>query len=129
MPTFIDAYGFTPAPQSDPSLPKISLQLLVRNSDGSIIAYLEPTIKYITNLHMLHKYLDTIQNKTTITKDGHSFEVIQFELSQGFGTLAQYSSYILSYNETGVLQFTHDGYIAGPGDTLTTSWKIIRVLH
>jgi hypothetical protein len=128
-PIFTNAYGFTPFPQSDPSLPEISLQLLIRNSDGNLIAYVEPTIKYISNLHMLHKYLDTMQNKTIITKGGQSFEVIQSVHDEGFDTLAQYSSFIFSYNGTDVLEFTHDGYIAGPGDTITVSLKVIRVVH
>ncbi len=35
------------APQEDPSLPEISIQIQIRNSDGVLVAYTEPTIYYL----------------------------------------------------------------------------------
>ena len=59
-----ESYGQTDvAPQEDPSLPEVSLQLQLRNSDGQLVTYIEPTTMYISNIKWVHEFLDTKENK------------------------------------------------------------------
>ena len=119
------------APKSDPSLAEVSLQIVLRNSDGKLVAYREPSLMYISNLTLLHQYLDTIQNKTIITREGKSFELIQFGDVFRFSkdNSGQITTTPLYYKNYEVLVFRYDGMIAEPGDTTTHSWKIIRTIH
>lgn len=116
---FVLFFGFTlfgisygqGAPQEDPSLPEISLQLVLRNSEAQLEVYLEPTIMWLRNIWLIHEYLDTVDNKSIITIDGKNYEQIQFGRTEtGFG--GQISAYSLWYKGYPVLTFTHDGYMA-----------------
>ena len=113
-------------PTSEPTLPEVSLQLTIRNSEGQLIAYVEPTIMIILNLEATHRYLDLIPNKTAITKDGEIFEVIQFSIEQTFFGSAQYATFGIFFENKFVLVFRHDAYLSHPGDVVTGNWYIIR---
>ncbi len=117
------------APREDPSLPQVSLQLQLRNSEGQLVTYLEPTTMYITNIAMVHEYLDNIENKTIIEKDGENFELIEFQSTAVFSKTKQIATYGMVHKGIHVLMFRHDGYLTSPGDTLDVSWKIIRTLQ
>jgi len=117
------------APQEDPSLPEVSLQLQLRNSDGQLITYIEPTTMYITNIKMVHEFLDTKENKKIIEKEGEMFEVIQYEQIFRFDRTAQYATYVMWYKDFPPLLFRHDAYLASPGDTLDVFWKITRTIQ
>ena len=124
-----DSYGQQElAPQEDPSLPLISLQLQLRDSEGRLITYIEPSTLYIRNVAWVHEYLDTIENKTIIEKDGEFFEQIQYKTKATFSSTQQIATYGMVHRNTHVLLFRHDGYITSPGDTLDISWKIIRTI-
>jgi len=116
-------------PSEEPSLPLVSLQLQLRNSEGQLITYIEPTTMFIVNLSMVHEFLDTIENKTIIEKDGQMFELIQYESSTTFSSTQQIATYAMVYKGAHSLVFRHDGFIALPGDTLDISWKIIRTIQ
>ena len=120
--------GYT-APREDPSLLQVSLQLQLRNSEGQLVTYLEPTGMYIRNIAMVHGFLDTIEDKKIIEKNGEKFELIQFDSKAFFSTTKQIATYGMVYKGTHVLLFRHDGYITSPGDTLDISWKIIRTIQ
>jgi len=120
--------GYT-APREDPSLLQVSLQLQLRNSEGQLVTYLEPTGMYIRNIAMVHGFLDTIEDKKIIEKNGEKFELIQFDSKAFFSTTKQIATYGMFYKGTHVLLFRHDGYITSPGDTLDISWKIIRTIQ
>ena len=125
-----NSYGQTgSAPNEDPSLPEVSLQLQLRNSDGQLVTYIEPTTMYILNIKMVHEFLDTKENKKIIEKEGEMFEVIQYEQSFRFYDTAQYATYGMSYKGDFPLLFRHDGYLTSPGDTLDVSWKIVRTIQ
>jgi len=116
-------------PQEDPSLLEVSLQLQLRNSDGQLVTYIEPTTMYISNIKMVHEFLDTKENKKIIEKDGETFEVIQYEQTFRFDKTAQYATYGMSYNGDFPLLFRHDGYLTSPGDILDVFWKITRTIQ
>ncbi len=118
------------APQEDPSLPLISVQLVLRNSDGMLVEYREPTIFYLRNVNMIHGFLDVQENKTIIEKDGKSYEQIEFEFQHYESTSGkQRASYSLWWEDFAVLNIKFDGYISEAGDILTVSWKIIRTIQ
>ena len=50
-------------PRDHPSLAEVSLQYVVRNSDGGLVGYFEPTLMYILDLAMIHENLDSKENK------------------------------------------------------------------
>ena len=116
------------APQEDPSLPEISVQVEIRNSDGVLVAYTEPSIYFLSNLYMIHQFLDKQENKKTITIDGKNYEQIELEylfLERGSGQRASIS---LWENDRAVLTTRYNGYLGEPGDTQRISWKIIRTI-
>ena len=115
------------SPREDPSLPEVSLQLVLRNSEGQLVAYVEPTLKYLRNIWLIHEYLDTVNDRTIITKDGKNYEQIQFGRTET-GFSGQITAYSLWYKGFEVLTFTHDGYLAQVSDVLTASWKITRTM-
>ena len=115
--------------QEHPSLPEISLQLSLRNSEGQLVTYLEPTTKYLRNVYLIHEFLDTKENKTTIVKDGETFEIIEYTQKAKFYKTKQIATYGMVYKNIFVLLFRHDGYLTSPGDTLDISWKITRTIQ
>jgi len=127
-----DAYGQRQqqvAASEHPSLPEVSLQLQLRNSEGQLITYIEPTTMYIINIFWVHQFLDTIENKTIIEKDGQMVELIQYEQTARFSKVGQYATYGMVDKGNYVITFRHDGYLSSPGDTLDVSWKIIRTIQ
>ncbi len=127
-----DSYGQRQqqvAPSEHPSLLEVSLQLQLRNSEGQLITYIEPTTMYIINIFLVHEFLDTIENKTILEKDGQMFELIQYEKTSRFSEVGQYASYGMFYEGMFVIMFRHDGYLSSPDDTLDASWKIIRTIQ
>ena len=113
----------------DPSLPLVSLQLQLRNSEGYLVAYIEPTVMYITNLKGIHDFLDT-KDSSSIVYNGKLHELIEYKQKSYFtekyhGQMASFNMY--NKGES-VLAYRHDGYIAQPGDTVDISWKIIRTI-
>jgi len=117
------------APQEDPSLVEVSLQLQLRNSEGQLVTYIEPTTMYILNLRMVHEFLDTKENKKIIEKNGEIFEVIEYEQTFRFSGTRQMATLGMWYNDSFPLLFRHDGFVTSPGDTLDAFWKIIRTVQ
>jgi len=119
------------APQEDPSLHEVSLQLQLRNSDGQLVTYIEPTTMYIKNINMVHEFLDTKEsyNKKIIEKDGEKLESIQYELTYSFSETKQIATVGIVYKNEFILLFRHDGFLTAPGDTLDASWKIVRTIQ
>ncbi len=122
-------YSYGQAPREDPSLPQIHLQIVVRDSNGQLVAYVEPTVVYLRNVGWIHEYLDTKENKTLITIEGQIFEQIKYEQSWTQTRQRQIATMQMTYNGEVPLLFRHDGYIASPGDTIHTSWDIIRTVR
>ncbi len=122
-----NAYGKKMAPREDPSLPEIHLQLVLRNSEGQLVSYVETDFVYIRNLYLTHEFLDSVDNKITVIRDGKTYEQIQFQKTGYFTSVGQKTAYQLHYKNIAVLLLMHDAYIASPGDELTISWKIVRI--
>jgi len=115
------------APREHQSLPYISLQLTVRNSDGVLVAYNEPQVFWLRNVNYIHQFLDEQENKTIIFIDGKKHEQIEFGNEHYFRNGGnQISMYVLGWEGNGIINAEMNGYISGVGDTLSATWKIIR---
>jgi len=117
------------SPLEDPSLHEVSLQLQLRNSEGQLITYIEPTTMFISNIKLVHEYLDIKENKKFIEKDGITLEVIQYEQIFRFSETKQIATVGMVYKNIFVLLFRVDGFLTVPGDTLDASWNIIRTIQ
>jgi len=124
-----DSYGLE-VMREHYTLHEVSVQLVLRNSDGQLVAYLEPTLMYIVNIWGFHSYLDNLEyaEKTIITKDGKNLEMIKFVEYIPFTGSGQYSSYGVVVGNYQPLLFRHDGYLTQPGDELFTFWKVVRTI-
>ena len=120
------------APLSDPSIPEITVQIQIRNSDGVLVTYIEPTIFYHSNMYLMHKYLDLQENKKNpIIIDGESFvgtETFELEFNHVDRSRSQKASYSLWQDGIGFMTVRYNGFIGEPGDLQKISWKIIRAI-
>ena len=124
-----NSYGAIIYPHSDPSLPEISLQLELRNANGQLLLYIEPTTIYIGDVSGLHKFLDTMSNRTITIIDGKKYETVHFNQTFYFN---EHNSGQITTNTLGyptALTIRHDGFIAEPGEVLYADWKIIRIVN
>ena len=106
---------------------QIFLQIQIRDANGKLVTYLEPTVMYMYRPDLVDSYLATKQH-TTITKDGKSFEQFQYEEHGTFSithVMAQYQmTYDIEINIIPILTFLHDGYDIVPGDTFSALWTV-----
>ncbi len=116
-----------PAPKEDPSLPVVSAQVQIRNAEGVLVAYIEPTNYYLRNLYLIHLFLDE-QNTKNIIIDGKSFEQFETEYTHISSSYGQRASYSLWQSGFPVLTAVFNGYMSEPGFITTFSWKIIRTI-
>ena len=116
------------APLSDPSLPEVLVQIQVRNSDGVLVAYIEPTVCYHSNVYLIHKRLNGLEAKTTFMIDGKSYEQFELEMNHVDRYRGQRASYSLWQDGFGVLNCRYDGFIGEVGDLQTVSWRITRTI-
>ena len=117
------------APREDPSLPQINLHIVVRNSEGQLVSYIETDFVYIKNSYLTHTFLDAVDdnNKIIFEEDGITYERFQFKNTEYFSSQRQITAYALHVEDVPVLLMMHDSYISQPGDSVTTYWDIIRV--
>ncbi len=107
----------------EPSLVDVSLQIQLRDSEGRLVAYYEPTRTWL-DPKLVHEYLDAKENKSTILKDGKNLEVIKWEQSKSYSG----NKLKIAYGGWGLSTFSN-GFISEPGDTITESWKVVRPLN
>ena len=112
------------------------VQIIHRDSDGNLLAYIESDKistfdkETITELMDLESSLGTDPiylinaNQVQVIVRQHVTEVETITLSTDSQLLSN------STNEDGkeiiTLRIIHDGYLASPGDTITTYWNLVR---
>ncbi len=112
--------------KDDPSFVEISLQIQLRDSDGLLVAYYEPTRIWIDDSKLAHEYLDTKENKSIISKDGRNLEVIMWEQSESYrGGELETAFGFSKGGDLAVIAYS-DGYLTEPGDTSSQFWKVVR---
>jgi len=112
-----------------PNFSDVHVQVVHRNANGDLMGYFESSLAYFTNPFLLNEYLDTLDPKV-VEKDGQILEVfiihkraIMTENNNG-----QMSSYDITYKGYRPLQVRHDGYFGEPGDIITATFKIERIV-
>jgi len=113
----------------------VFVQTTVRNSDGTLIVYLESSKFTDFNVPALESFLDfeaSRGNDPVIVVNGENYQVIRRVQSQSFDSEGLVASTILSDNVDGKLtvlaRFAHDGYTVEPGDTLDSMWTFVRIV-
>jgi len=113
--------------------PDVLLQLVLRNSDGNLLAYTETKEIMAMRPLYLMSYLDDIPNKKIIIKEGKKVELIQFERPeptvQKRHTTAMYVLMAMVDEEDKVLPLmwmNHEAFQVDPGDTMKVYWTFIR---
>ncbi|MEK6947113.1 MAG: hypothetical protein AABX32_05905 [Nanoarchaeota archaeon] len=111
----------------------VFVQTTIRNSDGTLVVYLESTKFSYLNAPALESFLNyeaSRGNDPVITIDGQQYQIIRRAQSQSFNSEELVASTILSdsVDEKHVLltRFAHDGYLTIPGDTMESVWTFIR---
>jgi len=114
-----------------PRFHEINLQVVHRNANDDLIGYFESSLAYIQRPMLLHVYLDTLDPKEIIEKDGKTLEVFIIQRGEGGAFTESYSGQIASYNlfyeGSSTMAVRHDGYFAEPGDTATGTFRIVRI--
>jgi len=111
----------------------IFVQSTVRNSDGTLIVYLESEKFTDLNLPALKSFFDfeaTHGSSQIITIDGEKYQVVRRMQSQSFDSDMLVASTLLSNDVDGksiiLARFIHDGYYVVPDDTLESKWTFVR---
>ena len=111
----------------------VFVQTTIRNSDGTLIVYLESTKFSTLNAPALESFLDyeaSRGNDPVITIDGLQYQIIRRVQSQSFDSEGLVASTILSDNIDGkpilLARFAHDGYLTISGDTMESKWTFVR---
>jgi len=113
----------------------IFVQSTIRNSDGTLVAYLESTKFTDLNGLELESFLDFEASRggdPIIILDGQNFQVIRRVQSQSFDSEGLVASTMLSDKIDGkptvLARFAHDGYPVQSGDTLDSMWTFVRIV-
>ena len=114
-------------------LPEVLLQILLRDSNGSLVAYIETVRFLLINPLELNIFLDN-QNQTRkefFIKDDKKYESQKWETKHDeFSVQRTFSSTILKdvYQNEFVLvaQMLYDSYQTQPGDTARFFWTVVR---
>jgi len=109
--------------KDEPSLVEVTIQIQLRDSEGQLVAYYEPTQTWVDS-KLVHEYLDTKENKSIILKDGKNLEVIKWEQSRSY----MGNGLKTGYGGNGLTTFSN-GFLTEPGDITTESWKVVRPLN
>jgi len=111
----------------------VFVQTTIRNSDGTLVVYLESTKFSYLNAPALGSFLDyeaSRGNDPVITIDGQQYQIIRRAQSQSFNSEELVASTILSDSVDGkhvlLARFAHDGYLTISGDTMESVWTFIR---
>ena len=107
----------------EPSIAEVSIQIQLRDSEGQLVAYYEPTRTWVDS-KLIHEYLDAKENKSTILKDGKNLEVIKWEQSKSYSG----NKLKMAYGYLAIATYSN-GFLTEPGDTYTESWKVVRPLN
>jgi len=125
------SYSQLVPPQQVEDLPKALVQIILRNSEGQLVAYIEGTKILRINPSLLNQYLDTLPNKETIIIEGKNYELFQWE--QGTENIDKTHSmalYVLKVLPTNgqyrsALSINHNAYQVEAGDTIEIFYTIM----
>ena len=113
----------------------IFVQSTIRNSDGTLVAYLESSKFTDLNRLGLESFLDFEASRgedPIIILDGQNYQVIRRVQTQSFDSDNLVASTMLidtiNGQSTVLVRFPHDGYPVQSGDTLQSMWTFVRIV-
>lgn len=111
----------------------VFVQSTLRDSEGTLVAYLESTKFTNIDRHSLDAFLDHEASRgvdPVVEIEGKEYQVIRRAQAQAFDDHGLVASTILSDRIDGKItqlaRFAHDGYPTAPGDTLESIWTFLR---
>jgi len=114
-------------------LPEVLLQIVLRDSNGSLVAYIETDQFIIISTLGLNRFLDNqnLTHKEFFIKDDKKYESHKWETSnQKYNIQTVYAGTVLPdiyQNEfVELLRMRHDSFQSEPGDTSRFFWTVIR---
>ena len=117
------------APTSHHSIPEILLQIEVRNSDGFLVSYLEPSRIFLRNIGLIHDFLDEQEYKKIVSINGIIYQQIEWKHKGLITTTGdQQSGYGVGHLGYEILHARINGSISGEGDIVTAYWRITRTI-
>lgn len=130
---FSTGSSFAQTPQE--SVLGIYAQIVVQDSSGNLVSYLETSHVTILNAEQFNNLIDQNINKFQVSQiDVSGQELQMLKVNQ---SLVHSSRLIISQNVISLdtpsgpqdlVYAAHDGYPVVPGDKVTTYWTIIRTL-
>lgn len=124
--------AFSESDSSKSSMPKVLLQLQIRDSTGQLVSYVEGSKIVFLKPELLNEFLDKLGNKKIIEKDGKKYELFQwFGPDEKFNRFHSYAGYELKVLPVNgkyrtVLMILHNAYQTQPGDTAKVYWSALR---
>jgi hypothetical protein len=108
---------------------QLFLQIQVRNSDGTLVTYIEGKPK-IFNLEKVSEYLESISQKSTFVKHGKIYEIFRSNSYSSFSQTNTMGGYFIKFPingiNTNVAYMDHGSYHVRHGDTIKAYFTLIR---
>lgn len=130
---FVIPAAFAAFEPLDQDVPYVFVQIIHKDSDGNLLAYLQSDRVTDVNLTALNNMLDhesTRKQDPTYQKDGNTFQVITRENTLTFDSPLMHAStrLVTDVNDepSVILRLPHDGLRVLPGDTIKTIWIFAR---
>ena len=117
------------------STPYIFVQIIHKDSDGNLLAYLQSDKMTSIDLPALNFLLDhesSLKQDPIYDNDGEKLQVITRQFTETFDSQNILGSTQLLVDVNGievmVVRFIHDGFRITSGDTVTTVWSFARLV-
>ncbi len=124
---FVNYPGF--ALWEQPKDIQLFMQIQIRDSDGTLVAYIEGKPRIFT-LDVLVQWLESVSQKSTITKDGKTYEVLRYSAQQSFLNANTMGGYYVRLPVNGitdiVMYMDHGSYHVKKDDTSMAYFTLIR---
>ncbi len=108
---------------------EILLQLVLRDKDGNLLAYVETTEKLRVRPSSLHWFLMEQPNKNYVMIDNEPYEVIHWRSNESPAQKSHYAmamyvhiSTVPDLGRLNLVVMNHDAYQVEPGDRLKVYW-------
>jgi hypothetical protein len=117
-------------PSAYAEIPYIFVQIIHKDSDGNLLAYLQSDRVTDANLTAINEMLNhesTRRNDPVYQINGNPFQVITRETTLHFDSSLMYASTnLMNENNDVLLRVPHDGFRVLPDDTIKIIWIFAR---
>jgi len=133
MTSYSYAFWINPPYENPELIPKVMMQLELRDSNGNLQVYLEADQIIGVDLQKLNRFLDNLNqtSKEFLVIDDKKYESQQWKIASvqitekhaysGTRIVDVYQNEFIT-----ILIIRHDSYQTQPGDMLTIFWTVIR---